>query len=59
MDSKDVVTQIGLRQQVSAQFLKRWSLAISADGRKNLKNTAANYYYGRFNTAMSLHYQIN
>lgn len=59
MDSKDVVTQIGLRQQVSAQFFKRWSLAISADGRKNLKNTVANYYYGRFNTAMSLHYQIN
>jgi len=59
MDSKDVVTQIGLRQQVSAQFLKRWSLSISADGRKNLKNTAANYYYGKFNTAMSLHYQIN
>lgn len=59
MDSKDVVTQIGLRQQVSAQLLRRWSLAISADGRKNLKNTSANYYYGRFNTTMSLHYQIN
>jgi hypothetical protein len=59
MDSKDVVTQIGLRQQVSAQLFKRWSLTVSADGRKNLKNTAANYYYGRFNTAMSLHYQIN
>lgn len=58
MDSKDVVTQVGLRQQVSAQVLKRWSVAISADGRKNLKNTAANFYYGRFNTAMSLHYQI-
>jgi hypothetical protein len=59
MDSKDVVRQIGLRQQISAQFFKRWSLALSADGRKNLKNTAANFYYGRFNTAMSLHYQIN
>jgi hypothetical protein len=59
MDSKDVVTQIGLRQQVSAQLFKRWSLAISADGRKNLKNTSANYYYGKFNTSMSLHYQIN
>lgn len=59
MDSKDVVTQIGLRQQVAAQLFKRWSLSISADGRQNLRNTAANYYYGRFNTAMSLHYQIN
>jgi hypothetical protein len=59
MDSKDVVTQIGLRQQVAAQLLKRWSLSISADGRHNLKNTTANYYYGRFNTAMSLNYQIN
>lgn len=58
MDSKDVVTQIGLRQQISTQLMKRWSLAISADARKNLKNTAANFYYGKFNTAMSLHYQI-
>ncbi|HJT73483.1 MAG TPA: hypothetical protein VJ720_05680, partial [Chitinophaga sp.] len=58
MDSKDVVTQIGLRQQISAQLLKRWSVSISADCRQNLKNTAANYYYGRFNTAMSLNYQI-
>lgn len=59
MDSKDVVTQIGLRQQVAAQLLKRWYLSVSADGRQNLRNTAANYYYGRFNTALSLHYQIN
>jgi len=59
MDSKDVVTQLGLRQQVSAQFFKHWSLSISADGRHNIRNTSANYYYGRFNTAMSLHYQIN
>jgi len=59
MDSKDVVRQIGLRQQVSAQLFKRWSLALSADGRKNLKNTPANFYYGRFNTTTSLHYQIN
>lgn len=59
MDSKDVVTQIGLRQQVSAQMFKRWNLSISADCRQNLKNTTANYYYGRFNTAMSLNYQIN
>jgi hypothetical protein len=59
MDSKDVVTQLGLRQQVAAQFFKHWSLSVSADGRHNINNTAANYYYGRFNTAMSLHYQIN
>ncbi|SFM67486.1 hypothetical protein SAMN05428949_0394 [Chitinophaga sp. YR627] len=59
MDSKDVVTQLGLRQQVSAQFFRHWSLSVSADGRHNIRNTAANYYYGRFNTAMSLHYQIN
>jgi hypothetical protein len=59
MDSKDVVTQIGLRQQAAAQLFKRWNLSISADGRQNLRNTAANYYYGRFNTSMSLHYQIN
>jgi len=59
MDSKDVVTQIGLRQQIAAQLLKRWYLSVSADGRQNLRNTAANYYYGRFNTALSLHYQIN
>lgn len=59
MDSKDVVRQIGLKQQVAAQFYKRWSVAVSADARKNLKNTAANFYYGRFNTSMSLHYQIN
>lgn len=59
MDSKAVVTQIGLRQQAAAQLFKRWSLSVSADGRQNLRNTTANYYYGRFNTAMSLHYQIN
>ncbi|MBW8682707.1 hypothetical protein [Chitinophaga rhizophila] len=59
MDSKEIVTQVGLRQQVAAQLLKRWSVSMSADGRHNIRNTAANYYYGRFNTAMSLHYQIN
>lgn len=59
MDSKDVVRQIGLRQQVAAQLFGRWSFSVAADGRKNLKNTAANYYYGRFNTTTSLHYQIN
>lgn len=59
MDSKDVVTQLGLRQQVSAQVFKHWSVTASADGRHNIRNTAANYYYGRFNTAISLHYQIN
>ena len=59
VDNKDVVRQIGLRQQLSAQFFKRWNFAIAADGRKNLMNTAANFYYGRFNTTTSLHYQIN
>jgi hypothetical protein len=59
MDSKDVVTQLGLRQQLAAQLFKRWSLSASADGRQNLRNTSANYYYGKFNTAISLHYQIN
>lgn len=59
MDSRDVVTQLGLRQQLSAQFFKHWSVTASADGRHNIRNTAANYYYGRFNTAISLHYQIN
>jgi hypothetical protein len=58
MDSRDVVRQIGLRQQLSAQLFKRWQVAVSADGRKNLLNTAANFYYGRFNTMTSLHYQI-
>lgn len=59
MNSKDIVTQIGLRQQVSAQLLKRWSLNLSVDARHNLHNTTTNYYYGKFNTAMALHYQIN
>jgi len=59
LDNKDVVTQVGLRQQAAAQLFKHWSLSVSADGRQNLRNTAANYYYGKFNTAISLHYQIN
>lgn len=58
MDSKAVVRQVGLRQQLSAQLLKRWQVAVSADARKNLLNTAANFYYGKFNTTTSLHYQI-
>lgn len=58
MDSRHVVRQIGLRQQLSAQLCKRWQIAVSADGRKNLLNTPANFYYGRFNTTTSLHYLI-
>jgi hypothetical protein len=59
MDSKDVVEQIGIRQQLATQLAKRWSLSVSADVRKDIQNSAANYYYGKFNTAMSLHYLIN
>lgn len=58
MDSRQVVRQIGVRQQLSAQICRRWQIAVSADGRKNLFNTPANFYYGRFNTVTSLHYQI-
>ncbi|SFW66835.1 hypothetical protein [Chitinophaga sancti] len=59
MNSKDVVEQIGIRQQAATQLYKRWSVSLSADVRKNLFNSAANYYYGKFNTAMAVHYQIN
>ncbi len=59
MNSKDVVEQIGIRQQAATQLYKRWSVSLSADVRKNLFNSVANYYYGKFNTAMAVHYQIN
>lgn len=59
MNSKDVVEQIGIRQQAATQLYKRWGVSLSADVRKNLFNSAANYYYGKFNTAMAVHYQIN
>jgi len=59
MNSTGVVEQIGVRQQVASQLYKRWSVSISADVRHNLFNSSANYYYGKFNTAMSVHYQIN
>lgn len=59
MDSKDVVQQVGIRQQIAAQLLKHWSVSISADVRKDLQNSAANYYYGKFNTSMAIHYLIN
>ncbi|WP_343693218.1 hypothetical protein [Chitinophaga sp.] len=59
MNSTNVVEQVGIRQQAATQFYKRWSVSLSADVRKNLYNSAANYYYGKFNTAMAVHYQIN
>ncbi len=58
MNSVDVVEQIGVRQQAAAQLYKRWNVSLSADVRKNLFNSAANYYYGKFNTAMAVQYLI-
>jgi hypothetical protein len=59
MNSVNVVEQLGIRQQVSTQLYKRWNASLSADVRKNLFNSAANYYYGKFNTAMAVQYLIN
>jgi len=58
MNSVDVVEQIGVRQQAATQLYKRWNVSLSADVRKNLFNSSANYYYGKFNTAMAVQYLI-
>ncbi|MRG44752.1 hypothetical protein GFS24_06485 [Chitinophaga sp. SYP-B3965] len=59
LDNKDVVRQIGVRQQAAAQLMKRFSVNVSVDLRKDLINTPQNYLYGNFRTEMSLHYQLN
>jgi hypothetical protein len=59
LDNKDVVRQIGIRQQAAAQLLKRWNVNVSVDARKDLINSAQNYLYGNFRTELSLHYQLN
>ncbi|MBO9154066.1 hypothetical protein ACFOTA_17740 [Chitinophaga sp. GCM10012297] len=59
LDNKDVVRQIGVRQQASAQLLKRWNVNLSVDARKDLVTSAQNYLYGNFRTELSLHYQLN
>lgn len=59
LDNKDVVRQMGVRQQAAAQLMKRFSVNLSVDLRKDLINTPQNYLYGNFRTEMSLHYQLN
>lgn len=59
MNSVNVVEQLGIRQQVATQLYKRWNVSLSADVRKNLFNSSANYYYGKFNTAMAVQYLLN
>jgi hypothetical protein len=59
LDNKDVVRQMGIRQQAAAQLMKRFSVNVSVDLRKDLINTPQNYLYGNFRTEMSLHYQLN
>lgn len=59
LDSKSVVRQIGVRQQLGARLLKRWTTNVSMDLRKDLLTTPQNYLYGNFRTEMSLQYQLN
>ena len=59
LDNKDVVRQVGFRQQAATQLMKRFSVNVSVDLRKDLINTPQNYLYGNFRTEMSLHYQLN
>lgn len=59
LDNKDVVRQIGIRQQAAAQLLKRWNVNVSVDARKDLVTSTQNYLYGNFRTELSLHYQLN
>lgn len=59
LDNKDVVRQVGIRQQVGAQLLKRWMVNVNVDLRKDLLTTPQNYLYGNFRTEMSLQYQLN
>lgn len=59
LDNKDVVRQVGVRQQVGARLLKRWMMNVNVDLRKDLLTTSQNYLYGNFRTEMSLQYQLN
>lgn len=59
LDNREVVRQVGLRQQVGAQLLRRLNLDVSIDARKDLITSAQNYLYGNFRTEISFHYQLN
>lgn len=59
LDNKDVVRQLGVRQQIGAQLLKRVNMNVSVDARKDLLQTPQNYLYGNFRTEMSFHYLLN
>ncbi|RAJ06538.1 hypothetical protein LX64_01665 [Chitinophaga skermanii] len=56
LENKEVVKQIGVRQHVGVQVLKRWSFQASVDLRDDLENSQMNYLYGNFRTELSLHY---
>jgi len=59
LDNKEVVRQLGVRQQVAAQLLKRVNMNLSVDARKDLIQSSQNYLYGNFRTELSFHYLLN
>ncbi|UYQ95599.1 hypothetical protein MKQ68_10850 [Chitinophaga horti] len=59
LDTNDMARQIGLRQSLGARLLKKWSLNVFLDARKDLIRSSNNFLYGNFKTEMTLHYSLN
>lgn len=59
LDNKDVVRQLGVKQTLTTQVLKKLNVNLYVDCRKNLINTNQNYLFGNFRSELSLQYLLN
>lgn len=51
-----VVTQVGIKQTLTAVLAKKLTATLYMDCRKSLHNTPQNYLYGTFRSEVALHY---
>lgn len=59
LDNRSVVSQAGIRQQLSAVLLRRCQVNLSLDARKSFMDTPQNYLYGNFRSELSFFYLLN
>jgi hypothetical protein len=59
LDNKDVVRQLGVKQTMATQLMRRLNANLYFDCRKNLINTSQNYLFGNFRSELSLQYLLN
>lgn len=59
LDSDQMARQVGLRQSLGVQVLKRCMVNLFVDARKDLFKAAEYYYYDNFRMELSIYYLLN